>query len=175
MIGGALGSGEFVAPSISRRLMCFIYEGVVLFGVVMLAGFVYSIAMQQRHALIGTTGLQAFILSVLALYFTWFWSHGGQTVAMKTWRIRVLTTNGKPLSAARALARFVTGWLWLAPALAIIHLAGLRHLGSILGTLAAGILVFAALARVHPRRQFLHDAACGTCLVNCPALIRPSS
>ena len=42
-------------------------------------------------------GLQAFLFLVLGLYFAWFWSHGGQTVAMKTWHIRLLTHDGRPV------------------------------------------------------------------------------
>ena len=41
-------------------------------------------------------GLQLFVFLVLGLYFSWFWSHGGQTVAMKTWHIRLLTRTAGP-------------------------------------------------------------------------------
>ena len=62
------------APRLARRLAAFVYEGVLLFGVLMLAGYVYSGLTQQRHALQGKTGLQAFLFVVLAVYFGWFWS-----------------------------------------------------------------------------------------------------
>ncbi len=150
--------------------MCLVYEAVVLFGVVMAAGFAYSSLTGQRHALVGTAGLQAVLLVVLGLYFVWFWSHGGQTVAMKTWRIRVQTTDGRRLSMVRAIARYLLGWLWLLPALSIVHLAGANSVGSIVATVVAGIVTYAALCRLHPTRQFLHDVLCGTCLVNWPPL-----
>ena len=44
-------------------------------------------------------------------------------------------------------------------------LAGLHSLGAISALLVAGVLTYAALARLHPRRQFLHDVVCGTQLV----------
>src|SRR5690606_4324287 len=45
-------------PGIARRLASFVYEGVLLFGVVMIAGFLFSTLTQQRHALQGRHGLQ---------------------------------------------------------------------------------------------------------------------
>ena len=113
-------------PGLRRRLACFVYEGVLLFGVLMVAGFVYGLLTQQRHALVGMHGLQVFVFLVLGTYFSWFWSHGGQTVAMKTWHIRLLMQDGQPVPAARAALRYVLSWLWFLPALAWAYLAGVR-------------------------------------------------
>ena len=143
-----------------------LYEGVLLFGVLMLSGWLYSSLTQQRHALQGKTGLQAFLFVVLAMYFVWFWTHGGQTVAMKTWRLRVVTADGRPLGQGRALARYVLSWLWFVPSLLAVYLAGLHGGLAIGGTLVAGMAAYAAVSRLHPDRQFLHDALCGTRLVD---------
>ena len=163
--GPDTASAAAQTPSIRRRLATFVYEGVLLFGVLMLAGYLYSSLTQQRHALVGRHGLQAFLFLVLAIYFSWFWSHGGQTVAMKAWHVRVLRVGGGALTPARALARYLLSWLWFVPALAWIGLSGLHSLGAIFGTLTAGVLAYAALALFNPGRQFLHDVACGTQLV----------
>ena len=92
-----------------RRLAAFVYEGVLLFGVVMLAGFVYGVATDQRHALQGQRGLQWAVFVVLGAYFAGFWSRQGQTLAMKTWHIRLLDKAGQPVSAWRALLRYLRG------------------------------------------------------------------
>jgi uncharacterized RDD family membrane protein YckC len=162
---GAVASARECPPGIARRLACFVYEGVLLFGVVMIAGYLYSSLTQQRHALQGQTGLQAFLFVVLGIYFTWFWSHGGQTVAMKAWHLRLVTTEGKAVSQPRALARYVASWLWFLPALASVHAAGLHSAGAIFSAMAAGVLGYAALAWLRPDRQFWHDIVCGTRLV----------
>lgn len=150
------------APSLRRRMACFLYEGVLLFGVLMLAGYLYSTLTQQRHALIGRHGLQGFVFVVLAAYYSWFWSHGGQTVAMKAWRIRVVTCEGAPLTPLRALSRYLLAWLWFLPALLWIRWSGIGGLGPILLTLCGGVISYSALALLHPERQFWHDAANGT-------------
>lgn len=161
----AAEAARAAAPTLWRRMAAFVYEGVLLFGVVMIAGYLYSSLTQMRHALQGTLGLQAFLFVVLGIYFVWFWSRGGQTVAMKAWHIRLVDTAGGPVSQPRALGRFLLSWLWFLPALAAVHLAGLKSTGAIFGSLVAGVLAYAALARLHPQRQFWHDAVCGTRLI----------
>ena len=149
-----------------RRLAAFIYEGVLLFGVLMLAGWLYSTLTQQRHALHGKWGLQAFLFVVLGIYFGWFWSRGGQTVAMKAWHIRLVTANGLPVSQTRAVMRYVLSWLWFLPALLIAWLSGLPAGAPIYGALTVGIAAYAAISWLRPDRQFWHDAVCGTRLIN---------
>ncbi len=142
-----------------------VYEGVLLFGVVMLAGLVYSVLTEQRHALSGLRGMQMAVFGVLALYFGWFWSHGGQTVAMKTWHIRLLDKAGQPVSAWRALLRYLLSWLWFLPALALSQAAGWKGGGAVTLALATGMLVYAGMSRWLPQRQYLHDRLSGTQLV----------
>jgi uncharacterized RDD family membrane protein YckC len=161
----AASSNDRTAPSLRRRLACFVYEGVLLFGVLMISGYLFSSLTQQRHAMVGRHGLQAFLFVMLAIYFVWFWSHGGQTVAMKAWHIRLVDRAGRPVSEGRAFARYLLSWLWFVPALLILYASGLRSAGAIFGVLLAGVLGYAFVSRLHPTRQFLHDVLCGTRLV----------
>ena len=165
MSQGLLQNAASAAPSVRRRLACFVYEGVLLFGVVAIAGLLYSVFTQQRHALTGAPGMRAFLFIVLGVYFVYFWSRSGQTLAMLTWHIRVVTRTGQPLSATRAGARYLLSWLWFLPALASVHFAGLKTAWPVVGALLVGVLTYAALSRLHPQRQFWHDAVCGTQLI----------
>lgn len=152
-------------PGLWRRMACFLYEGVLLFGVVMIAGYLFSSLTQQRHALVGRHGLQAFLFIVLGVYFVWFWTHGGQTVAMRAWHIRLVDRAGRAVSQPRAFGRYLLSWLWFMPALTITWLSGLSGGAAISGILVAGVLAYVLLARLHPERQFFHDVVCGTRLV----------
>jgi uncharacterized RDD family membrane protein YckC len=152
-------------PGLWRRMACFVYEGVLLFGVVMIAGYLFSSLTQQRHALLGRHGLQAFLFVVLGIYFVWFWSRGGQTVAMKAWHIRLVDSASAPVTQARALLRYLLSWLWFLPALAMLYFAGIHSPGTIFALMGVGVVSYALLARLHPQRQFWHDAVCGTQLV----------
>ncbi len=160
--GGTAGAPT---PGVVRRLAAFFYEGVLVFGIVALAGLFYGVVMQQRHALIGSTGLQAFLFGVLGLYFVVSWTRNGQTLAMLTWHVRLVSADGHPLRPLRAVARYVLAWVWFLPALGLAQLAGLKGAGPVSLALFGWVLLYAALARLHPDRQFLHDAVCGTRLI----------
>lgn len=147
-------------------MAAFVYEGVLLFGVAMAAAGIYSVVTGMRHALHGRFGLMAFLLGTMAVYFVWFWSHGGQTVAMKAWHVRLVDSHGRPVTPLRSLARHILAWLWFAPALLAAGLSGLKSSGSTAAIVLAGIVAYAWLSRLHPQRQFLHDVACGTRLVD---------
>ena len=157
--------GRPPAPGLARRLACFLYEGVLLFGVVMIVGLLYGVLTQQRHALVGATGLQAVLFLVLGAYFVFFWCRKGQTLAMLTWHIRLVTQDGQSVRPIRATARYLLSWLWFVPALAIVHFWGLHGAWAIFGAMAAGVLGYAALTLLHPDRQYWHDAVCVTRLV----------
>src|ERR1700761_9318788 len=104
-------------PSVRRRLAAMLYEGVILFGVVFIAAYLFSTLTQQRNGLTHHNWLMSWIGFVLAAYFVWFWTHGGQTLPMKTWRLRIVDANARPVTPPRALARYVLAWLWLLPPL----------------------------------------------------------
>lgn len=154
------------APALWRRMACFLYEGVLLFGVVAIAGLSYAVLTDQRHALQGRLGLQALLFVLIGAYFSWFWSHGGQTVAMKAWHIRLVRSDGAALSIRRALCRYLLAWMWFVPALLALWWADAADSGAVIAALGIGVGAYAALTALGPDRQFWHDAACGTRLVD---------
>lgn len=159
-------SPELMAPGLGRRMAAWVYEGMLLFGVVFIAGYVFSTLTQTRHAMDNRHALQAFVFVVFGIYFGWFWSRG-QTLAMKTWNIRVLDRHGQPLSQARALARYALSWLWFIPPL--LGASPWQLSASETTVLVAGwVAVWAILSLLHPQRQFWHDALAGTRLVYAP-------
>lgn len=160
------GAQAPLIPGIWRRMACFIYEGMLLFGVVMISGYLFSSLTQQRHALQGRHALQAFMFVVLGIYFVFFWSRSGQTLAMKAWRLKLVDAqSGRPMSQTKALARFVVSWVWFLPALASGWLAGLSAKETSLLALV-GVAAWAWMARLNPTRQFWHDHWVGTRFVD---------
>jgi uncharacterized RDD family membrane protein YckC len=161
---------DMKTPGLRRRMACWIYEGLLLFGVVFISGYLFSTLSQSRNALDNRNALQAFLFVIFGIYFVWFWSKG-QTLAMKTWNMRVVDTLGRPITQLRALARYILSWLWFLPPLVAIypfHLSGEESAVIVLGWIA----VWALLSRFHPQRQFLHDALAGTQLVDSAPLSR---
>ena len=153
-----------MAPPLRRRMACWVYEGMLLFGVVFVAGWLFSTIGQMRSGIDARRPLlQAFCFIVFGVYFAFFWSRG-QTLAMRTWRIRVVDRHGQRLTQGRALLRYLLSWAWFVPplaALAPFHLRPAEVAVLVLGWVA----VWAVLSRFHPQRQFWHDAWAGTRLV----------
>ena len=158
------------APGLWRRMACWLYEGMLMFGVVFLAGYLFSTLSQMRHALDHRLALQAFLFVVFGIYFTWFWAKG-QTLAMKTWNIRVVGRDGRAISQPRALWRYVLSWLWFVPPLACIAPLDLPA-GESFVLVLGWIAVWAVASRFHPQAQFWHDAWAGTRLVTSQPLSR---
>lgn len=129
--------------SLKRRLAAMVYEALLLLALSMLAGFAYIPIFGGIHGPFQKAVFQLYLLGVMMVYFLVFWKRGGQTLPMKTWRIRLVRAGGGPPSSAQCVARFC------------LAAAGLAGFG-------AGFL----WALVDPERQFLHDRLCRTRLVN---------
>ncbi|MFT3721192.1 RDD family protein [Pseudorhodoferax sp.] len=165
MNGPAHAAGAALqAPGLWRRMACWLYEGMLMFGVVFIAGYLFGTLSQTRHALDNRLGLQAFLFVVFGIYFTWFWSKG-QTLAMKTWHIRVVDHAGRPLSQPRAFLRYLLSWVWFLPPLVVIAPFGLPA-GETFVLMLGWVAIWAVASRFHPQSQFWHDALAGTRLVS---------
>lgn len=154
-------------PGIWRRMAAWMYEGMLLFAVVFVAGWLFSALSQMRHALDDRRILlQAFLFIVFGIYFVGFWSRG-QTLAMKTWGMRLVGRDGAAVPQWRALLRYFLAWLWFLPPLVVARALPFPVSGAELGVLCLGwVAIWAVLARFHPERQFWHDAWAGTRLIS---------
>ncbi len=162
---GATVDSALVAPPLVRRLAAFLYEGVLLFGVLGVTALVYGVSVHQTSGIEHRSGLMAVCFVVLGTYFVGLWTRAGQTLAMKTWHLRVITDRGQPLSARRALARYLASYVWFLPPLALAGSLPLPNAWAIFGLVGAWIVLYALSASLHPSRQFWHDTLCGTALV----------
>jgi uncharacterized RDD family membrane protein YckC len=155
---------ELTTPGLWRRMACWLYEGMLLFGVVFIAGYLFGTLSQTRNAMDNRHALQAFVFVIFGIYFVWFWAKG-QTLAMKTWHIRVVDLRGNAITQARALARYALSWLWFIPPLMVLSLFQVSGGESVL-ICTGWVIIWAILSRFHPQGQFWHDALAGTRLVN---------
>jgi uncharacterized RDD family membrane protein YckC len=156
-------------PSLLRRMACFVYEATLLFGIALVPavlGTVFFAQTGQSHPLQSDAAVRTFALVLYGIYFVGCWSVRGQTLAMQTWRIRVVTAKGALLSQARALARYAACCIaWFGPATLVAAVLHLRPWPT-LAAVALGIVAYALLALAAPGRQFWHDIVCGTRLVD---------
>ena len=129
-------------PGVARRLMSLAYEVLVVSAIALVAGLAFygvadgSLTGGMRHL------FQLYLFLVLGAYFVACWSHGGRTLPMQTWKVRVVRDDGVSIGIGRAMLRYVFAWLSLMP-------------------LGAGFL----WAFFDREGQFLHDRLAGTRMI----------
>jgi uncharacterized RDD family membrane protein YckC len=152
-------------PSILRRLVSLLYESLLVAALLLVAAAGFYIAAPGLIDGIMRLLMQIYLGSVLAAYFLWCWCRSGQTLPMKTWRIRLVDLRGQPPAAPRALVRLGLAALTLGAACTGLAVAWKRPhetLGWALLIPGMCSLFWALLDR---DRQFLHDRLAGTRLV----------
>ena len=130
-----------------RRLASMLYESLLLLGVLALVFLVPWLILGVVFG-IAPPGWLAWIHVVTALgaYFVWYWRRGGQTLAMQTWRLRIVdAASGRLPDDRQCLLRYALAW----PSVLFF---------------GAGLL----WALFDRDRQFLHDRLAGTCIVLLP-------
>ena len=171
------GAEPLRAPPLFRRMACFVYEATLLFGLSLIPGALgaFFIAQTgQHHPLQSPEALRVYALVLYGIYFVGFWSRRGQTLAMQTWRIRLVDGAGGRVTQGRALLRYVACCIaWFAPASLAAHFGQWAPWPS-LGAVPLGIAGWALLSFAAPGRQFWHDLACGTRLVDARGEPRPA-
>lgn len=157
------------APSIKRRLIAMVYETFLLLAVEMLAVAAWLLVTGNRHTPPFQLGLKVFLFLVTGAYFIYAWTNSGHTLAMKTWRMHVVTVALTRVPLRTAVLRYLLAWGWFLPALVACALLGLKGKGEIALALGIGIVAWGLTALFDKERQFLHDRLAGTRVVAMPA------
>lgn len=106
-----------------RRVAALMYDGVVVLAVVFAAALPFVVLVGEARTPVTRLLFQLYLLGVVYAFFAWFWRHGGQTVGMRAWRIRVVAADGLPLTWRQTALRFAAalisllclglGWWWI--------------------------------------------------------------
>jgi uncharacterized RDD family membrane protein YckC len=105
-------------PGLLRRLAAICYDAVLVFGVLLLLWTIYYFILialtgqeDAGHSPLGQ--LYWWTLAPLAMvgFHVWFWTHGGQTLGMKSWRLRVAGLDGGDPGLREALLRYLFAWI----------------------------------------------------------------
>lgn len=124
-----------------RRLAALAYEAILLFAILFISGYLFvALAGRAPQGLLRWL-FYGYLLSVCGAYFVFCWVRSGQTLAQKSWGLRVIATDGSLLSWHKAALRY---------------LLAMASVGSGIGLL---------WAMFDPQHQFLHDRLVGSRLV----------
>lgn len=128
---------------LARRALALVYETLLLVAVLFAGALPFLMLAQDADPPLARLFLQLYLLALCGVYYIWQWLHGGQTLPMKTWRVKLITRDGGPLTMRHGLYRY------------LFALAGLALFG-------AGFL----WALIDRDKQFLHDRLAGTKIVS---------
>lgn len=162
--------------SIGRRLASIAYELLLIAAILLTSSALYTPIKAWANASFWLDQLfRLFLIGILFAYFGVCWVTHGQTVAMKAWRLKLVTAQGTPLSWRHASLRYFIGLVLFigVPVLAYLstsHRYGHTRLVAVLSSLWA-LLPFVA-ASFDPEHQPLHDRLAGTRLILTPTLRR---
>jgi uncharacterized RDD family membrane protein YckC len=165
-------------PGLFRRMAAGCYDALIMLAICIVATllivpFVHERgfdAFYARH-----TGLkllyQLGLLSLGYAFFGGFWTHGGQTIGMRAWKLRVVCLDGAPMDWYRALIRYLSmliPWLLLLGSEFLINANGQPGIG-VYTVIAVVIFILAFAAFVwpalDPRHLAWHDHLSGTRLL----------
>ncbi len=127
------------SPGIKRQLVCLLYEALVVFSILIIGFLLPQIVLSGFGWSATPRGLWLHLFALLMLYFVWCWLNGGQTLPMKTWKLRLVNTDGSALRPLQAVLRYLIAWP---------------------SVMCFGIGILWAL--VDKDHQFLHDRLAGT-------------
>jgi uncharacterized RDD family membrane protein YckC len=156
------------APPVRRRIMAMVYEAFLLLAVEMVAVALFLLLTGNRHAPVYQHGLKFFLFLVTAAYFVHFWTDSGHTLAMKTWRIRLVMDGYRRVPFRIAAIRYLLAWGWFLPALIVCAAFGWTGKAEVSAAIAVGVVAWGLTAFLDKDRQFLHDKLAGTRLVALP-------
>lgn len=120
-----------------------LYEGLVVFSISLIGFLLPQVALAGFGMVASAKQLWLHLVILLMLYFVWCWLNGGQTLPMKTWKLRLANPDGSPLRPTQAILRYLAAW----PSIALF---------------GVGIL-WAIFDR---DKQFLHDRIAGTRIIS---------
>lgn len=165
-----------VRASVRRRLASMVYESLLVVAILLVGSFVFFAVVAGLRVLSGApasvdagpilrTFLQVFLVAVLGAYFVRCWMRGGQTLAMKAWRLRLVTAEGKRVPMGPAVLRYALALFALGSGALALGLLWRRGDALLAAVALAPAIADLAWALFDRDRQWLHDRIAGTRLV----------
>ncbi len=107
-------TSELPPPGFLRRLGAMFYDGLLLLALLIMLSYPYVwLTGGAKAGLLVKTLYQLYLLAICFFYYTGFWVRGGQTLGMRTWRLKLVRNDGGPITWSIASKRFAFAWLSL--------------------------------------------------------------
>jgi uncharacterized RDD family membrane protein YckC len=111
----ASGNGVARFAGLPRRCAALAYDVLLLAALFLCLTSILVLVRGLEPIPPGTWWYEASLIAVAGAFFAWYWTHGGQTLGMRAWRIRVVKLDGRPVGSLGAIVRFGAGVLSILP------------------------------------------------------------
>lgn len=102
---------ELPHAGLIRRLAAILYDSLLLLAVLFIATALILPLTGGEAVRAGHPLFMTYIFLVAFFFYAWFWTHGGQTLGMRAWRLRVVRYDGGPISLWQALLRYLVAFV----------------------------------------------------------------
>jgi len=99
-----------------RRLAAVCYDLLLVVALLMALTMVVIMIRGGLAIESGSVWFQTLLVACWWLYFAWSWTHGGQTIGMRAWRLRIRSVAGTDVGWREATIRFIAAGLSTAAA-----------------------------------------------------------
>jgi uncharacterized RDD family membrane protein YckC len=101
-------------PGFLRRLGAMLYDSLLLLALLMMLSYPYVwLTGGDKPGLVMKTAYQFYLLAICFFFYAGFWVRGGQTLGLRTWRLKLVRDDGGPITWADAAKRFGFAWISL--------------------------------------------------------------
>jgi len=116
---------NYTKPSLFRYIAILVYDTLLLFSVLLLASAVAvtfnALANHSDAIESGNPFFMLYLLGVSYLFYGWFWTHGGQTLGMRSWKVYLISDSDTNISWRQAFMRFISALVsWLPAGLGFV-------------------------------------------------------
>ncbi|MBS0588059.1 RDD family protein [Nitrosomonas sp.] len=157
----------YSTPKFWRRIICLIYDFLLILAVLFIASFIFHFIFSDTQATYFKPLFQFYLFTIMGYYFTWFWTHGGQTLAMQTWKMRLVSADGRGLTKKQAVVRYLFSLTGIFFFVVVNYLFPINFI-SYQQLALVSVLIFGSgfiWALFDPDHQYLHDRLAGTRII----------
>lgn len=95
-------------PTLVKRLLAALYDSFLILATAFIATALTLPFTKGNISASNNIYMSIYLLCVVYIFCGWFWTHGGQTLGMRVWKQRLISTNGNEVNWQQSFIRFIT-------------------------------------------------------------------
>lgn len=131
-------------PTIIKRLLAAFYDSLLILASLFFATLLTLPFTKGEIAAENNIYMSFYLFAVIIIFYGWFWTHGGQTLGMRTWKQQLISINGKPVSWQQSSLRVLSGapaWILFLISLLLWMFPEKTHITKYLANIPAWLMV----------------------------------